>query len=228
LIRLESESSSELFLDLDDFFGSELDTSPGMILAGCDAEGPFSVGCRGLIRFPEVSAGLYNNDAFAVDPNSQAMYFIHVDNMELQRLPVDSTVATGPVETVTGLTADETIGADGMVVADNGDVYILVDTDNTKSIVRVTPGGTKTTAFDFTTRGAGNAAGVQRDLAIWRADQGVLFTIDTLNNVLLSWSISQQGLTEFPVDPAAPEALSLNDGDGNPVGGERIGLSVLP
>ena len=174
VIKLNSDRSYDRFSFLDDFSDSELDTSPGLILAGCDVTGPFAIGCRDtLTRFPEARYSgegndRCNHDAFAVDGNSQALYFIHIGDRELKRLPVDSTIALGPVERAATLTQDETEGANGMVVADNGDVYILVDTDNTKSILRITPDGTKTTEVDFMTRGAGTAAGVQRDLAIWR------------------------------------------------------------
>jgi len=230
-IKLEQDRSYGRFAFLDDVNGSELDTSPGLILAGCDAYGPFALGCRDtLARFTEatytgVGEDACNNDAFAVDQASQDMYFIYDSDNMLKRLSLDSLVVQGPLQDVAQLSEAEADSSYGMVVAENGNIFILVDAASTKQILRITPGGTKTVEVDFATRGAGAAAGKQRDLALWRIGLGVLFTIHTENNVLLAWDITQGTLTELVPDASQsiPEAVSLIGSSG-----ERIGLSVLP
>jgi hypothetical protein len=84
----------------------------------------------------------------------------------------------------------------------------------------VTPGGAVTTEFDFFSRGAGDAAGVQNDLAIDRGFR-FLYTLDTRNNVVLLYGLAAQELAEFS-SSTDPEAAS------NAVVGERVGLDVLP
>ena len=101
--------------------------------------------------------------------------FIRLPDGMLMRLPLNGLAAAGPAVEVATLTEDEATGANGMVVDDrDGSVYILVETftppstpGDTKALVRVTSAGVKSTAVDFfVRRGAGDAAGVQNDLAI--------------------------------------------------------------
>ncbi|MCH7549609.1 MAG: CHRD domain-containing protein, partial [Candidatus Krumholzibacteriota bacterium] len=155
---LQELLAGTLYINLhtDAFPGVELDASPGAILMGCDQFGPFAVGCRDtLTRLGRVYSGVgtdyCSDDAFAVDPVTQDLYFIYRGQNELRRLPmIDSLIVAGPFETVTGLTTEEVDGARGMVVNDDGgDIFILIDTDNTKSILRITPAGGKTVEVDF-------------------------------------------------------------------------------
>lgn len=230
ILRVMPDRSYSHFATLDSYFGSEICTLPGAVLGGVDEYGPFTVGCRDtLTRYEDAvytgtSPDAANNDAVAADPASGDLYFIYLADRSLYRLPLDGYTQTDPVEKVVTLEIDEAYGARGMVVDDNDNsVWILVDSDNgaTKSLVKVTPAGVKTTEVDFfTARGAGDAAGVQRDLAI---DQGIrqLFTVDTLNNVVLVYQIGTQLLgTLTPVGDAG----SVSDGSE----GERLGLSVMP
>jgi hypothetical protein len=125
---------------------------------------------------------------------------------------------------VTVLDLEECDGARGMVVdGADGAVYILVDyvgASTVKSILKVTAAGTKTTLVDFTTRGAGSAAGVQNDLAIDR-ELRYLYTLDTENNVFLLYGLVQQQLITL-TSSGSPNSAS----DGSV--GERVGLDVIP
>lgn len=219
---------------LEDPFGGEITYSPTGVLIGCDSFGPFVVTCHSpLGRFdPEAFyAGTpvdrAGTDAVAVDPVTEDIYFIHFPDFQLLRLPVDSLTAVGSTELVAQLTRDEAEGARGMVVNDDDqNVFILVDADTTKAILRVTPGGTKTVQYDFFDRGAGAAAGVQNDLALDPTGDGLLYTVDTLNDMLLAYDLTSQRLIELPPHPTLshPESISAADG----LGGERVGLIVLP
>jgi hypothetical protein len=103
--------------------------------------------------------------------------------------------------------------------ARDGNVYILVDSEDTKEILQVTPAGAVTVLYDFFDRGAGDAAGVQRDLAY---DEGFqrLYTIDTLNDNVLVFDVSGGVLAEMFTAPQS--AVSTSGGSG-----ERVGLVVL-
>lgn len=221
------------FSELESVYGSEITRSPRGILVGCDEFGPFTVGCRDtLARFedatyPGFDASDYANfDAVAVDPATEDIYYIHIPSNKLMRLPVDTLLATGPPVEVATLAADEATGASGMVVDDaDGSVFILVDTDDTRSIVKVTAGGVKSTEIDFfVARGAGDAAGRQNDLAIDREFR-FLFTIDRLNDVLLLYDIVQQQLSVMTANPANTDAEALSTATSAE---ERLGLVVLP
>lgn len=213
----------------------EITTYSHGLLAGCDIKGPFVVGCRDtLMRFDEASyvMGGINNDAVAADPRRQDsdplgedIYFISRTDRTLMRLAVDSLrVETRGLEIVAPLTQDEADGANGMVCDGfDGNVYILVDTPNTKEILQVTSAGAVTTLFDFTSRGAGDAAGIQNDLALRRP---FLFTLDTLNDKLLVYDLADT-FTPLFSDSLEQSKLSSRDGSGNLSGGERVGLAVL-
>ncbi|HEX5131217.1 MAG TPA: hypothetical protein VFX92_01890 [Candidatus Krumholzibacteria bacterium] len=215
------------FATLDSFSGSEIDMLPGGVLAGCDEFGPFTVGCRDtLTRYDDAMFGgtapdAANNDAMAVDPVSGDLYFIALPDRSLRRLPLDGYTQTGPVEEVVTLEIDEAYGAAGMVVDDNdGSVFILVESTDTRGIVKVTSAGVKTTASDFfVDRGAGPAAGIQSDLAIDQTFRQV-YTLDTLNNVIVVYQIATGdiGILASSGDPGAAS---------NPSSGERVGLSVM-
>jgi hypothetical protein len=144
----------------------------------------------------------------------------------LMRLPVDTLLATDPPVGVVALDPDEALGASGMVVDDeDGAVYILVDSDDTRSIVKVTAGGVKSTAVDFfAERGADDAAGRQNDLDIDR-ELRYLYTIDRLNDVLVAYGIAVGELSIVVPHPDTtdPEALSTATS-----GEERVGLVVIP
>jgi len=213
---------------------AEITTNPSGLLVGCDAKGPFVVGCPDtLTRFDEATypGADINSDAVAVDPRRQTedplgedIYFIDKTASSLMRLAMDSlAVELRGLETVAALTADQAEGARGMVCeARDGNVYILVDSDETKEILRITPGGAVTVLYDFFDRGTGDAAGVQRDLAY---DEGFkrLYTVDTLNNIVLIYDVGLDDL--FPMfddDPLAQSTLSTSGGSG-----ERVGLVVL-
>ena len=204
--------------------GGEIATAPKGILVGVDEFGLFSVGCRDSLeryqaaRFSGMGLDAANDDAVAVDPNTDDAYFIYFGDNSLYRLPIDSLSATGPIEHVVSLTADEAEGANGMAADDNGNIYILVDTDNTKALLKVV-GSTKTVFFDFFTRGPGDAAGIQNDLAI-NANGTLLYTLDTLNNKLL--------LLREPL-PRLQEAAAKTTGElSSPSSGERVGLTWIP
>jgi hypothetical protein len=228
ILKVNPDRSYSHFATLESFFGSEITLLPGGVLAGCDEYGPFTVGCRDtLTRYDDAmflgeAADAANNDAVAVDPTNENLYFFFLQDRSLRRVPLDGYTQTGPTESVVTLEVDEAWGANGMVVDNrNGNVYILVDTDATKSIVQVTSAGVKTTVVDFfTERGAGDLAGIQNDLAI---DQGFhqLYTLDTLNNVIVLYQIDTvtMGTLTSSGDPGAAS-------DGSQ--GERVGLSVMP
>lgn len=218
-------------LETQAFLGSEVTRSPRGILVGCDEFGPFAIGCRDTLgRWDEADygAGSCNNDAVAVEVDPQSpyyedIYFIYLADSTLRRLPIDSLAATGPTEVVTTLTQDEAVGANGMAVAADGTIYVLVDTDHTKVIVKVTPGGARSIEYDFFDRGPDPAPGIQNDLAIDR-EFSFLFTVDTLNDVLLVYDINQQSLVTLSPDILThPEAISTTGSFG-----ERVGLVVLP
>jgi len=233
IMKIEPNGSYSHFATLDPFYaayGAEICLLPGGVLAGCDRSGPFTVGCRDtLTRYEDAMftgeiPDAANDDAVAASPVTGDLYFIHLASRSLQRVPLDGYTQTGPTETVAILSIDEANGARGMVVDDNdGSVFILVDSDNgnTKSIVKVTEAGVRTTEVDFfVARGAGDAAGIQRDLAI---DQGVrhVYTLDTLNNVIVGYQIATQTL--FTLAPTgSPHTVS------DASQGERVGLAVMP
>jgi hypothetical protein len=212
--------------------GAELAMTPKGVLVGCDVAGPFYVTCRDtLFRFADaiysgddVTRDQANNDALACDPTNGDVYFIYKADRDLLRIPFDGVTA-GTKTKVADLTLDESDGARGMVVdKSDGSIYILVESTDTKAIVRVTSAGTVTTAFDFFSRGAGDAAGVQSDLAIDRSLK-FLFTLDTKNNVFLAFGL--------PTSSAAGTLLTFNPSVGaneasNSNSGERVGLDVIP
>jgi len=65
----------------------------------------------------------------------------------------------------------------------------------------------------------------QRDLAIRRGGNPILYTIDTYNNMLLRYDVNQAAFAQY--DPEAlgfdPEAISTAAAVG-----ERVGLVVIP
>ncbi len=229
ILKIHPDKTVSHFATLDSYFGTEIETLPSGVVAGCDEFGPFTVGCRDtLTRYEDAlfigdGTDAANNDALAVDPTTGDLYFIYLGDRTLRRLRVDGYTETLPAETVTTLAADEANGARGMVVAGDGSVYILVESSGTKSIVKVTSAGVESTAIDFfTARGAGNAAGIQSDLAIDRTlGSGFIYTLDTLNNVLLVYQVSNGQLTEITSFGGANDA---SDGGS----GERVGLAVFP
>jgi hypothetical protein len=221
--------SSEHFALLEGILGTEITTMEGAVLGGCDEFGPFTVGCRDtLTRYSDAmfdgATTLANHDAEAYDATGNYLYFIDETARRLRRVPLDGYAQTGPTEEAAVLTADEAANANGMVVH-NQIVYILVDSPTTKEILSVSSTGTKATEFDFFTRGAGDAAGVQNDLALWVQGAVVaLYTVDTLNNVLLLFHIGPDQLFELaPDDDTDTGAISKVGTDG-----ERLGLAVMP
>src|SRR5262245_39696044 len=159
--------ASEHFSRLEGILGTEITTMEGAVLGGCDEFGPFTVGCRDtLTRYDDAtfdgSTTFANHDAVAYDATGNYLYFIDETARRLRRVPLDGYTQTGATEEVATLTADEAANANGMVVY-NQIVYILVDSPTTKEILSVTSTGTKATEFDFFSRGAGDAAGVQND-----------------------------------------------------------------
>jgi hypothetical protein len=232
-IRVKSDLTTRSFAGFESPYGSEITLTPAGILVGCDEFGPFAVGCRDtLSRFGDASyAGVdagdhASGDAVAVDPATDDIYYLLVDQQKLMRLPMDGLAATGPPAQVADLTVDEAEGTSGMVVdKTDGSVYMLVDTDDTRAIVRVTSAGVKATEVDFLTAPETMAApGRQNDLALdhqWR----YLYTLDRLNNALIFYRIDTQQLEVLTANPADtdPEALSrLSESD------ERVGLIVVP
>jgi hypothetical protein len=229
VIRVAPDGTFSHFATLESYLGTEIATLPSGVLAGCDEVGPFTVGCRDTLTryadatFSGTAPDAANWDAAAVDPATGALYFIHLGDLTLRRVPLNGYAQAGPTETVATLGSDEANGARGMVVASDGSVYILVESTNTKSLVKVTSAGTPSTAVDFfVARGPGAAAGEQSDLAIDRGyGSGFVYTLDTLNNVILLYEVANGNLTEL--GPAgSPDDLS----DG--VSDERVGLAVLP
>lgn len=236
LLKVKPNRSSFPFTVLESYEGAEITRATAGILVGCDQYGPFVSGCRDTVqRFDEASYDGSPNDrahynAVTVDTNPanawyEDIYFVYVPDRTLRRLPLDERVPEGSSEIVAQLTRDEAEGAGGMVCDDDGTVYMLVETSETKAILRVTPQGTKTVEYDFFNRGAGNAAGVQSDLAI-QPGIDFLYTIDTWNNMLLVYDVGQQTLSEMFPDTLSgydAEAISTDFSSG-----ERVGLAVLP
>jgi len=228
--KIAPNGSSTHFATLQGLLGTEITALDGGVLAGCDEFGPFTVGCRDtLTRYPDalfsgVGGDIANYDAVAFDPVNDFLYFIDEPARRIKRIPLDGYTQTGAVEEVpVALTLDETAGANGMVVHPDGSLYVLVESTATKSIVRVTPAGVKSTVFDFFDRVG--SPGIQDDLALLQAGAAIaLYTLDTLNNVILLYQISpSQGLFEVVPDPNTdPDAAS------NSSSGERVGLAVLP
>ncbi len=218
------------FATLEGILGTEITWIEGGVLGGCDEFGPFTVGCRDTLTryddatFSGTAPDIANYDAVAYDAAGNYLYFIDVPNRRLKRIPLDGYEQTGPTEEVVTLDPDETTGAVGMVVHTDGSVFMVVETDDAKSIVKVTSAGVKTTAFDFFSRGAGNAAGIQDDLAIDSAPtRGFLYTLDTLNNVILLYRISDGFLAEL-----SPDGSTDDNAASNTSSRERVGLAVLP
>jgi 5-hydroxyisourate hydrolase-like protein (transthyretin family) len=206
---------------------TEIALTPEGVLVGCDVVGPFYVTCRDTLYRYEgaVFSGLgrdaANDDAVACDPTTGDLYFIYKEDRTLRRIPLDGTTVTGPIVEVVTLPIDESDGARGMVVdGDDGSVYILVESPGTKSIVRVDNAGVRTVAYDFFDRGAGDAAGVQSDLAIDRVRR-FLFTLDTKNNQILLYRIDTDEL--FELNPSG-DPFTASDAGSN----ERVGLDVIP
>ncbi len=227
VVKFASNGTPSHFAMQESNFGSEIDATPAGILVGCDAFGPFVVTCRDtLTRWTATTySGVYpdaaNNDAVATNPVDDDLYFIYLGDRALWRVPLDGLTPTGPPEKVVTLERDEADGASGMVVNDSdGSIYILVESSAVKAILKVTPAGTKTVEFDFFTRGAGDAAGQQSDLAIDRT-YDFLYTLDTRNNVILIYQLATGQMSEL-VSVGDPNAAS------NASAGERVGLSVLP
>jgi hypothetical protein len=226
--RIVSGSASEHFSFVESFFGTEITAIPGGVLGGCDEFGPFTVGCRDtLTRYDDAIYGgtapdAANNDAVAADPVTGDLYFIALENRRLMRLPLDGYEQAGPLEEVAILEIDEAYGAVGMVVHNlDRSVYIMVQSTNTRGIVKVTLDGMKTTASDFfVDRGAGNAAGIQSDLAI-NQTLNLLYSLDTLNNVIVVFQPSTGVVGEL-----APTGDPFDASDGG--SDERVGLAVLP
>jgi hypothetical protein len=239
IVKIGVDGSSTTFASLSsnvvDYTGIELASNPVGLLVGCDVNGPFAIRCSSILRFNEASyVGGINNDALAVDPRRHSenplgedIYFINTADSTLYRLPMDSLeVEPQGLQTAAQLNTQQALGARGMVCDDfDGSVYILVDTDATKEILKVSVGGGVSQLFDFFSRGAGTTqeAGIQRDLAIKRPR---LFTLDTLNDKLLVYDL---GGTFTPLfsDSLEQSKLSELDASGNLSGGERVGLDVV-
>ncbi|MFH1754491.1 MAG: hypothetical protein ABIA59_02200, partial [Candidatus Latescibacterota bacterium] len=205
------------------FSAAEITFNPDGLIVGCNNKGPFFIGCNETIeRFEEATySGGINNDAVAVDPVTDDIYFIHQTQQLLLMLPIDTLTAVGAVETVADLTADEAAGARGMVCHSDRTIYILIDTDDTKKILAVSAAtGAKTDVFDFFTRGSGSLedAGVQRDLAIDPLGN-LLYTVDTLNNVIVRYQLPGGPLS---IRNQGTEISTSLDGS------ERVGIAVLP
>lgn len=220
----------------------ELSTNPSGLLVGCNANGPFIVGCRdSLTRYPEATYANHNinSDALAVDPRRQGedllgedIYFIDEMSLELKRLAMDSLTVepARQLETVALLSKDQAESARGMVCdPGQGNVYILVDSPDTKEILEVTPAGAVTVVYDFFDRGSDAAAGQQRDLAfdVYNG-RHYLYTLDTLNDNILRFDIGGRILAPmFPPDSLLQSTLSNIGMNGALIGGERVGLVVL-
>jgi sugar lactone lactonase YvrE len=230
IAKIASNGLATHFATLQGLLGSEITTLEGGVLAGCDEFGPFTVGCRDtLTRYPDatysgVGGDLANYDAVAFDPTNDFLYFIDQPAQRLKCIPLDGYTQLGPVEEIpVALTVDETTGANGMVVHPDGSVYILVESTATKSIVRVTRAGAKSTVFDFFDRAG--SPGIQDDLALLQAGAAVaLYTLDTLNNLILIYQINPvSGLFEIIPDSNTDQHAASNSSSG-----ERVGLAVLP
>jgi hypothetical protein len=205
------------------FSAAEITCNQEGLIVGCNNKGPFFIKCgESFERFEDAtySSGI-NNDAVAVDPVTDDIYFIHQSQRILLRLPVDTLTALGPPETVADLSQDEAVGARGMVCDSDRTIYILIDTEDTKKILAVSAiNGSKTDLFDFFTRGSGSLqdAGVQRDLALDPVGK-ILYTVDTLNNALLNYLLPGGPLG---ISSQGPEISTSTDGS------ERIGIAVIP
>ena len=239
IVKIGVDGSMSTFASLSssvvDYTGIELASNPVGLLVGCDVNGPFIIRCNTVLRYNEASySGGINNDALAVDPRKHSedplgedIYFINTADRTLYRLPMDSlAVETQGLQTVAPLTAEQALGARGMVCdGTDGNIYILVDTDTTKEIIKVTTAGGVSQVFDFFSRGGGTAqeAGIQSDLALRKP---LLFTLDTLNDKMLVYDL---GGTFTPLfsDSIEQAKLSKRDSAGNLSGGERVGLDVL-
>jgi len=238
VVKIRPNKRTNHFATLESGFGGEITTCATGVLVGCDPYGPFVVGCRDTLQrfehalYSGAPGDAANGEAVAVDTNPlsqwfEDIYFIYLADNTLRRLPVDTLVATGPTEIVYRLSRDEANGARGMECNDNGDIYILVDDDDDdKAILKITPSGVYTREFDFYSRGStAEEAGSQRDLAILKGGNPILYTIDTENNLLL-WYDSLNGLFELFPDTTSgydPEAISTDAATG-----ERVGLVVIP
>ncbi len=231
IAKINPNKSIEHFATLESTVGSEITAIEGGVLGGCDEFGPFTVGCRDTLTryddaiFAGTGADQANSDAVAYDPAGDHLYFIDRTMRRLRRVPLDGYEQTGDTEEVAVLTIDEANDAKGMVYH-NGSIYILVESDDTKAIVAVTTAGTKTTAFDFFTRGSGDAAGIQNDIALFV--QGALvafYTVDTLNDVVLLCQLAPStGIFEIGPDGSTDsEAVSTEASSG-----ERLGVALLP
>jgi hypothetical protein len=227
VVKFATDGTPSHFAAQESNFGSEIEATPAGILIGCDPVGPFVVTCRDtLYRWTgPLYTGVYpdaaNNNAVATDPNTDDLYFIYLGDRALWRMPLDGLAPAGPLEKVVTLERAEADGAAGMVVDHtDGSIYILVESSTVKAILKVTSAGVKTTAIDFFTRGAGDAAGEQSDLAMDRSFR-FLYTLDTLNNVILIYQVVAGQLSEL-VSVDDPFAVS------NASAGERVGLAVLP
>ena len=219
----------------------ELATNPSGLVIGCDVKGPFVVGCRDtLARFDEATfaGGGINNDALAVDPRRQAenelgedIYFIDTIGSQLLRLAVDSLSVeeSRGLESVASLTVDQAAYARGMASDLDGTIYVLVDGDDTKQLLKYDPAGGLEVIYDFFDRGADEAAGVQRDLVLDRGFGGAgrLYTLDTLNDNMLVYDIQSATLNEMLSDSLTQATLSNRGTDGTLIGGERVGIVVL-
>jgi hypothetical protein len=242
IMKIKPNKTTQYFSRMETYLGGEITTSVAGVLAGCDEYGPFMVGCRDTVmRFEEalysgVPGDMANYDAVAVDVYPQNtyyedIYFIDLSDNTLRRLPLDSLVAAGPTEVVAQLTSDEASGTRGMVCNNDGTIYMLVDNDDDrKAILSVTPAGVENEVFDFFTRSTDTEAeaGIQRDLAIWVRPSGnpMLYTVDTLNDMLLRYDVYMGQLVELFPDTLSgydPESISKSG-----VWGERVGLVVLP
>jgi len=213
--------------------GTELAMTPDGVLMGCDAVGPFYATCRDtLFRFEgaifsgsDLTRDACNNDALACDPTSGDLYFIYKADRTLRKISFpDGIEGTPTITEVVTLPIEASDGAQGMVVdGTDSSIYILADQATSKKIYRVSA-GTLSTAFDFTTRGPGDAAGVQSDLAIDRQLK-FIYTLDTKNNVLLAFGLPTSAQPGELVTIAS--AAGANDAsDAN--SGERVGLDVIP
>jgi hypothetical protein len=229
LVKVGTDGSVTGFGFLEDPNGAELATFPAGLVAGCDRLGPFVLQCdHSFVRFTGAyyPSGGINNDAFAVNQTTHDIYYIDNSDSTVYCLPLDSLTIEGPVEPVAYLTTDEALGARGMVCDDSGMLYLLVDTDTTKELLEIDPlaGPASSTSvlFDFFSRGAGDLAGRQRDLAFdpaWNR----LYTIDTLNNSLMAMDLNNPTLF------VEIETLKNNtDISTDDYSGERVGLAVLP
>jgi len=238
VVKVRPNKQADHFATLDTPFGGEITVTPSGVLVGCDIYGPFVMGCRDpLQRFDEASfSGVpgdrANGNAVAVDITPQNtwyedIYYIDLSDYTLRRLPVDTLVAQGDPEVVYQLTADQALGARGMECNNNGDVFILVDDDDDeKAILSITPTGTMTVEYDFFEGGTKTAAeaGMLSDLALRRGGAPIVYTIDTLNDVVFRYDVNNTApLRMSPEAGYDAEAVSTAASKG-----ERVGLVVIP